>query len=40
MFYKMVRVLKPLKDITAKVDIVFNTVLELKDPNIRISGFW
>lgn len=37
MFYKMVRVLKPLEDITAKVDIVF---LELKDPNIRISGFW
>lgn len=41
MFYKMVRVLKPLEDITAKVDIVFDTVLELKDPNIKISsGFW
>ncbi|XP_035521440.1 immunoglobulin superfamily member 22-like [Morone saxatilis] len=38
---EMVRVLKPLEDITAKADtnIVFDTILELKDPNIRMNWF-
>ncbi|XP_044050814.1 immunoglobulin superfamily member 22-like isoform X2 [Siniperca chuatsi] len=38
---EMVRVLKPLEDITAKADtnIVFDTILELKDPNIRMHWF-
>lgn len=33
--------LKPLEDITAKADtnIVFDTILELKDPNIRMQWF-
>lgn len=37
----MVRVLKPLEDITATADtnIVFDTILELKDPNIRMHWF-
>lgn len=37
----MVRVLKPLEDITATADtsIVFDTILELKDPNIRMQWF-
>lgn len=37
----MVRVLKPLEDISAKVgtNVVFDTVLELKDPNIRMQWF-
>ncbi|XP_026872193.2 immunoglobulin superfamily member 22 isoform X2 [Electrophorus electricus] len=36
----MVKVLKPLEDITAKADcnVVFDTILELKDPNIKM--FW
>lgn len=40
-FYQMVRVLKPLEDITAKADtnVVFDTILELKDPNIRMHWF-
>ncbi|XP_046907454.1 immunoglobulin superfamily member 22-like isoform X1 [Hypomesus transpacificus] len=35
---EMVRVLKPLEDITAKVDsnVVFETILELKDPNTKM----
>ncbi|XP_071359708.1 immunoglobulin superfamily member 22-like isoform X3 [Trachinotus anak] len=38
---EMVRVLKPLEDITAKADtdVVFDTILELKDPNIRMQWF-
>lgn len=38
---EMVRVLKPLEDITAKVDtnVMFDTILELKDPNIRMQWF-
>ncbi|XP_044213840.1 immunoglobulin superfamily member 22-like isoform X2 [Thunnus albacares] len=38
---EMVRVLKPLEDITAKPDtnVVFDTILELKDPNIRMQWF-
>ncbi len=38
-FYQLVRVLKPLEDITAKAgtSIVFDTILELKDPNIRMQ---
>ncbi|KAG7523152.1 immunoglobulin superfamily member 22 [Solea senegalensis] len=38
---EIVRVLKPLEDITAKADInvVFDTILELKDPNIRMQWF-
>ncbi|KAK2842051.1 hypothetical protein Q5P01_012251 [Channa striata] len=38
---EMVRVLKPLEDITAKADtnVVFDTILELKDPNIRMHWF-
>uniref|UniRef100_A0A8D3A9S6 Immunoglobulin superfamily member 22 n=1 Tax=Scophthalmus maximus TaxID=52904 RepID=A0A8D3A9S6_SCOMX len=38
---EMVRVLKPLEDISAKVgtNVVFDTVLELKDPNIRMQWF-
>ncbi|XP_045892604.1 immunoglobulin superfamily member 22-like isoform X2 [Micropterus dolomieu] len=38
---EMVRVLKPLEDITAKAgtNIVFDTILELKDPNIRMHWF-
>ena len=37
----MVRVLKPLEDITVKADtnVVFDTILELKDPNIRMQWF-
>ena len=40
-FYQMVRVLKPLEDITAKADtnVVLDTILELKDPNIRMQWF-
>ncbi|XP_066526079.1 immunoglobulin superfamily member 22-like [Hoplias malabaricus] len=36
----MVRVLKPLEDITAKAgsSVAFDTILELKDPNIKM--FW
>nr|XP_046251316.1 immunoglobulin superfamily member 22-like [Scatophagus argus] len=36
---EMVRVLKPLEDITAKADtyVTFDTILELKDPNIRMQ---
>nr|XP_033491616.1 immunoglobulin superfamily member 22-like isoform X1 [Epinephelus lanceolatus] len=38
---EMVRVLKPLEDITATAgtNIVFDTILELKDPNIRMNWF-
>ncbi|KAM4618625.1 immunoglobulin superfamily member 22-like [Polymixia lowei] len=38
---EMVRVLKPLEDITAKPDtnVVFDTILELKDPNIKMHWF-
>ncbi|XP_042352847.1 immunoglobulin superfamily member 22-like [Plectropomus leopardus] len=38
---EMVRVLKPLEDITATAgnNIVFDTILELKDPNIRMQWF-
>ncbi|XP_059191658.1 immunoglobulin superfamily member 22-like [Centropristis striata] len=38
---EMVRVLKPLEDITATADtnVVFDTILELKDPNIRMMWF-
>lgn len=38
---QMVRVLKPLEDITAKpdTDVVFDTILELKDPNSRMQWF-
>ncbi|XP_028440258.1 immunoglobulin superfamily member 22 isoform X1 [Perca flavescens] len=38
---EMVRVLKPLEDISATADtsIVFDTILELKDPNIRMQWF-
>ncbi|KAG7244515.1 hypothetical protein INR49_030167 [Caranx melampygus] len=38
---EMVRVLKPLEDITAKADtnVVFDTILELKDPNTRMQWF-
>ncbi|XP_028263452.1 immunoglobulin superfamily member 22-like isoform X2 [Parambassis ranga] len=38
---EMVRVLKTLEDVTAKVgtDVVFNTILELKDPNTRMHWF-
>ncbi|KAM6925929.1 LOW QUALITY PROTEIN: immunoglobulin superfamily member 22-like [Lycodopsis pacificus] len=38
---EMVRVLKPLEDITATAgtSIVFDTILELKDPNIRMQWF-
>ncbi|KAL7858382.1 hypothetical protein AOLI_G00184840 [Acnodon oligacanthus] len=37
----MVRVLKPLEDITAKADssVVFDTILELKDPNMKMLWF-
>lgn len=37
----MVRVLKPLEDITAKADsnVIFDTILELKDPNMRMNWF-
>lgn len=37
----MVRVLKPLEDITVKPDTtaIFDTILELKDPNIRMQWF-
>lgn len=37
----MVRVLKPLEDVTAKADtnVVFDTILELKDPNTRMQWF-
>ena len=40
-FYQMVRVLKPLEDVTAKpdTDVVFDTILELKDPNTRMLWF-
>ncbi|XP_030646476.1 immunoglobulin superfamily member 22-like [Chanos chanos] len=35
---EMVKVLKPLEDVTAKADstVVFDTILELKDPNTRM----
>ncbi|KAF7668962.1 hypothetical protein LDENG_00273530 [Lucifuga dentata] len=38
---EMVRVLKPLEDVTAKPDTtaIFDTILELKDPNIRMQWF-
>ncbi|KAM7396477.1 hypothetical protein PAMP_019513 [Pampus punctatissimus] len=38
---EMVYVLKPLEDITAKADtnVVFNTILKLKDPNIKMQWF-
>ncbi|XP_071751221.2 immunoglobulin superfamily member 22-like [Centroberyx gerrardi] len=38
---EMVRVLKPLEDITAKPDttVVFDTILELKDPNTKMHWF-
>ncbi|XP_069384393.1 immunoglobulin superfamily member 22 [Paralichthys olivaceus] len=38
---EMVRVLKPLEDVTAKPDtnVVFDTILELKDPNMRMLWF-
>ncbi|XP_022527837.2 immunoglobulin superfamily member 22 [Astyanax mexicanus] len=38
---EMVRVLKPLENVTAKEDsnVVFDTILELKDPNIRMLWF-
>uniref|UniRef100_A0A3Q3IVJ7 Immunoglobulin superfamily member 22 n=1 Tax=Monopterus albus TaxID=43700 RepID=A0A3Q3IVJ7_MONAL len=38
---EMVRVLKPLEDITAKAgtNVIFDTILELKDPNIRMQWF-
>ncbi|KAM8752242.1 immunoglobulin superfamily member 22-like [Acanthopagrus schlegelii] len=38
---EMVRVLKPLEDVTAKADtnVVFDTILELKDPNTRMQWF-
>ncbi|XP_056138393.1 immunoglobulin superfamily member 22-like [Lampris incognitus] len=38
---EMVRVLKPLEDITAKADtnVVFDTILELKDPNTKMHWF-
>ncbi|KAM9854709.1 immunoglobulin superfamily member 22-like [Aulostomus maculatus] len=38
---EMVHVLKSLDDITAKADtnVVFDTILELKDPNIRMQWF-
>ncbi|XP_037623781.1 immunoglobulin superfamily member 22-like [Sebastes umbrosus] len=38
---EMIRVLKPLEDITATADtsVVFDTILELKDPNIRMLWF-
>lgn len=37
----MVKVLKPLEDITAKTDssVVFDTILELKDPNMKMLWF-
>lgn len=40
-FFQMVRVLKPLEDITATADtsVIFDTILELKDPNIRMHWF-
>lgn len=33
--------MKPLEDITAKADtnVVFDTILELKDPNTRMQWF-
>ncbi|KAE8296494.1 Immunoglobulin superfamily member 22 [Larimichthys crocea] len=38
---EMVRVLKPLEDITAKTDTIaiFDTILELKDPNTKMHWF-
>ncbi|KAM6960723.1 immunoglobulin superfamily member 22-like [Aplochiton taeniatus] len=38
---EVVRVLKPLDDITAKADsnVIFDTILELKDPNIKMRWF-
>ncbi|KAI3371505.1 hypothetical protein L3Q82_024091 [Scortum barcoo] len=38
---ELVRVLKPLEDITAKAgtNIIFDTILELKDPNTRMQWF-
>ncbi|XP_048829497.1 immunoglobulin superfamily member 22-like [Brienomyrus brachyistius] len=38
---EMVKVLKPLEDITAKADsnVVFETILGLKDPNIKMLWF-
>lgn len=37
----MVHILKPLEDITAKAgsDVIFDTIMELKDPNIRMQWF-
>ncbi|XP_028813249.1 immunoglobulin superfamily member 22-like isoform X2 [Denticeps clupeoides] len=38
---EMVKVLKPLEDVTAKADtnVVFETILELKDPNLKMRWF-
>ncbi|KAI1903990.1 hypothetical protein AGOR_G00001080 [Albula goreensis] len=38
---EMVKVLKPLEDITAKADtnVVFDTILELRDPNTKMMWF-
>ncbi|XP_051779360.1 immunoglobulin superfamily member 22-like isoform X2 [Erpetoichthys calabaricus] len=38
---EMVKVLKPLEDIEAKVDttVIFDTILELRDPNTRLMWF-
>ncbi|XP_026775232.3 immunoglobulin superfamily member 22 [Pangasianodon hypophthalmus] len=38
---EMVKVLKPLEDVTAKIDsnVVFDTILELKDPNTKMLWF-
>ncbi|KAJ8390911.1 hypothetical protein AAFF_G00098310 [Aldrovandia affinis] len=38
---EMVKVLKPLEDITAKADsnIIFDTILELRDPNTKMLWF-
>nr|XP_057932598.1 immunoglobulin superfamily member 22-like [Doryrhamphus excisus] len=38
---EVVRVLKPLEDITARADsnVVFDTILELKDPNMKMQWF-
>ncbi|XP_031419296.1 immunoglobulin superfamily member 22-like [Clupea harengus] len=38
---EMVKILKPLQDITAKADsnVIFETMMELKDPNIKMRWF-
>ncbi|XP_033823481.2 immunoglobulin superfamily member 22-like [Periophthalmus magnuspinnatus] len=38
---EMVRVLKPLENLTAKAgtNVVFDTILELRDPNVRMQWF-